>query len=77
MADDWFYETVKEAFDNKYMLGVSDDRFDPNGAVTRAMFVTILHRIEGEPDGEGKAFSDVVPGEYYEKRLNGRAQTAL
>lgn len=69
LADDWFYETVKEAFDNKYMLGVSDDRFDPNGAVTRAMFVTILHRIEGEPDGEGKAFSDVVPGEYYEKAV--------
>ena len=36
--------------------------------LTRAMFVTILYRMENEPEtNAGNAFSDVGNGEYYEK----------
>ena len=32
------------------MSGVGNDLFDPDGMTTRAMLVSILYRMAGEPD---------------------------
>ena len=42
------------------MYGVSDTEFAPDGDVTRAMFVTVLYRTEGEPYAENSSFVDVA-----------------
>ena len=47
-AGDWFTEEVEYVYDNGLMIGVSDNKFDPNGNVTRAMMWTTLARIAGE-----------------------------
>ena len=47
-ADDWFAEEVEYVYDNGLMNGVGDNKFDPNGNVTRAMMWTTLARIAGE-----------------------------
>ena len=52
--DAWYYSAVKTVTQKKYMDGtndVADDglTFEPNGKLTRAMFVTILYRIAGSP----------------------------
>jgi len=48
-ADDWFADEVAYVYENGLMQGVGNSRFDPNGTTTRAMIVTILWRLEGEP----------------------------
>ena len=63
---DWFYEEVLYAYENGLMNGVGDNRFAPNSATTRGMLVTILYRLEGEPDVTGEAgFDDVAAGQWY------------
>ena len=46
--------------------GVGNDRFDPDGTMTRAMFVTVLHRLLGSPAAKRDcAFTDVAAGSWY------------
>ncbi len=57
----WFYEAVKTTSEKGIFTGVTDDRFDPDGKMTRAMFVTTLARLVGaELVGyTGMPFTDV------------------
>lgn len=57
----WYEEAVNFVKYADLMNGVSDDRFDPNGKVTRAMVVTVLYRLAGKPGVSGKTnpFVDV------------------
>lgn len=63
---DWFYSAVSYVCANGIMNGVSDTKFEPNGTLTRAMVVTMLYRMAGEPNAYDKAtFSDVQAGQWY------------
>ena len=44
----WYYEAVSYVTEEGLMTGVGSGRFDPNGAVTRAMVWTVLARMDGE-----------------------------
>ena len=66
---DWFYDSVKYAYENGLMNGVSGTEFAPDSDVTRAMFVTVIYRMEKEPQAESCAFTDVESGSYYEKAV--------
>lgn len=46
---DWFYNAVAEVASKGIVTGISDTAYEPNGTLTRAMFVTMLHRYAGEP----------------------------
>lgn len=76
-VDDWYYEYVKYINANKLMNGVSADKFAPNDTVTRAMFVTVLYRLEKEPDSAKAAFSDVAEGAYYENAVGWAVQNGI
>ncbi|MBO7666874.1 MAG: S-layer homology domain-containing protein, partial [Firmicutes bacterium] len=66
----WYHDGVDYAIENKLMNGVAAKRFDPNGSLTRAMFVTIIYRLEGEPSVSGaNAYSDVVSGSWYDRAV--------
>lgn len=45
----WYTEPVAYVYHHKMMEGVGNNIFDINGNTTRAMIVTILWRLEGEP----------------------------
>ena len=63
---DWFYDSVQYVSNKRLMTGTADDQFSPNATTTRAMVVTILYRLEGEPAVTGDAhFTDLVSGQYY------------
>lgn len=65
-AEDWYYESVKFMKEKGLMNGVSETEFAPHTELTRSMFVTILHRMNGGQDtGDKINFSDVPEGEYY------------
>jgi len=67
---DWYYSYVTEAYEKGYMTGVSETEFAPNNNLTRAMFVTVLYRIEGEPAFMNDLiFDDVEKNSYYEKAV--------
>lgn len=68
-ATDWYYDYVNYVCENKMMNGVSATEFAPNVNLTRAMFVTVLYRMEGEPATESAAFTDVAAGTWYEKSV--------
>lgn len=46
---DWFYNAVADVASKGIVAGISDTAYEPNGTLTRAMFVTMLHRYAGEP----------------------------
>lgn len=66
-VESWYREGVSYALDRGLMNGVGSREFDPDGNVTRAMFVTILYRAENAPSVEGKSnpFTDVQNGKWY------------
>ena len=45
--DQWYYPYVKEAYNQKITTGTTPFTFEPNGTVTREMFVTMLIRSAG------------------------------
>ena len=62
----WYRDGVLWALENGVMNGVSPQSFGPNGDTTRAMVVTMLWRMEGEPKATGtNPFSDVEAGTWY------------
>ena len=63
---DWFYDAVVYAYENALMDGMGEGTFAPNATTTRAMVVTILYRLEGEPAVSGDLpFTDVEAGTWY------------
>ena len=48
-AGDWYYDAVRYVYANGLMEGTSAATFAPDANMTRAMLVTILWRMEGEP----------------------------
>ena len=67
--NDWFYDSVKYAYENDLMKGISNTEFAPDSDVTRAMFVTVIYRMENEPQTGKCAFTDVESGSYYESAV--------
>lgn len=76
--DHWANDYIREAAARGLFVGIGDGKFDPNGDMTRAMFVTVLWRLAGEPEtAETKEFRDAVPGSYYSEALAWAAGNGL
>ena len=76
-TDDWFAEAVQYMLDNEMMNGTSATTFGPNTTTTRGMIVTILYRLEGEPDAAASSFTDVASNMYYEDAINWAAANGI
>ncbi len=69
--DDWYLDAIAFMVKNKIFLGVSDTRFAPRASVSRAMFVTVLHRLVNYDDKYGliaeepMSFPDVEKTAWY------------
>jgi len=62
-----YMDAIEFVYENGLFKGTSATEFEPNTTMTRAMFVTVLGRLEGvdERNWHGAAFDDVVEGEWY------------
>jgi len=57
---------------------VSDTKFDPNGTMTRAMFVTVLGRLAGiDATATSSSFDDVADGLWYTPYVDWAAQNGI
>jgi len=64
----WYESYINTVVDAGIMNGVGENKFDPNGTLSRAMFVTILNRAAGNTDvASNTVFSDVVAGSWYDR----------
>jgi len=76
---DWFHDPVVYMIEYGLMNGVGNHQFAPNGNVTRAMLVTILHRTMDTPSIEGlkNPFADVEEGEWYYEAIVWAAENGI
>ncbi len=65
----WYHDGIHRALESGIMNGVSADTFAPNGTTTRAMLVTMLWRMAGEPKAGRCAFTDVPDGFWCEEAI--------
>ncbi|MBR5533976.1 MAG: S-layer homology domain-containing protein, partial [Ruminiclostridium sp.] len=62
----WAEEAIAAVYELGLMIGTKDDQFAPEEELSRAMLVTILYRMEGEPAVTGSnTFSDVKGDTWY------------
>ena len=62
----WYKSAVEFAVENKLFNGVSEKEFAPSASMTRAMLVTVLHRMaDAEADVKNHSFEDVPEGQWY------------
>ena len=63
---DRHYAAVKYVYENNIFLGTSDTAFSPEVVMDRAMLVTVLWRLSGEPEAVSPAaFADVAADAWY------------
>lgn len=76
--DSWYFDSADFVVSRGLFNGVSQDRFAPQQQMTRAMLVTVLFRLAGEPalNGEHK-FADVKSGFWYSGAVDWAAFTQL
>ena len=68
--DAWYYDAVAYMVENGLMDGTSANYFQPDLKTSRAMIVTILWRMEGEPVVNNvMQFIDVAEGKWYSEAV--------
>ncbi|MGM9641320.1 MAG: leucine-rich repeat protein [Faecousia sp.] len=69
-VNQWYHPYTDYVIDNGLMKGVGGGKFNPNGKTTRAMLVTTLYRLAGEPEvAELSTFTDVPANQWYAKAV--------
>ena len=62
----WYHAAVDYVLKTGLFRGISDTAFAPDLPMTRAMFATVLHRLDGSPaNTHGLPFADVAGGLWY------------
>ena len=73
----WYYDAVKFVFDNNFMDGVGDGKFNPDGTLTRAMIAQVLYNLEGETGSYPTVFDDVAKSAWYADAVNWAAASGI
>lgn len=72
----WSYADIMYVSEKGLMTGTSADKFAPGETMTRAMVVTVLYRLRGEPAVKfKKTFTDVKQGKWYTDAVSGHPKT--
>lgn len=61
----WARSYIEDAVDMGLFNGTAPNRFEPESAMTRAMFVTVLYRMDGGEAERSANFIDVPHGSWY------------
>ena len=70
----WGAEAIATVVEAGLFNGIDENTFDPDGGMTRAMFVTVLYRLSGKLDGEAvtgtATFADVAADAWYAQAVS-------
>lgn len=76
-ADSWYYPCVEYVYENKLFNG-TDKGFEPENPMTRAMLVTVLHRLSSSIEqADNSLFSDVPDDAWFSKSVAWAAQNNI
>lgn len=64
-SDYWAYDDIADIYEAGLMTGTASDAFSPELSINRAMLVSILYRLEDEPEVGDAGFSDVADDAWY------------
>lgn len=74
----WYHDSVDYVLTHGLMQGTSDTTFAPESRMTRGQMVTVLYRMEQEPEvTTASSFTDLKPGSYYEDAVNWAAANGI
>lgn len=73
----WYHDAVDYAVTNKLFNGTSPTTFAPDAAMTRAMLVTVLHRMEGTPAPEGESAFVDLKDDWYKDAVAWAAENGI
>jgi hypothetical protein len=74
----WCHDAVKYVYDKGLMKGVDQTTFAPAATLTRAMLVTVIYRLAGQPEPTAvNPFADVVDSTYYDRAAMWAAEKGL
>lgn len=74
----WYHTYVEYVLAEGLFNGLSETSFAPNGLMTRAMLVTVLYRMEGEPVVSGNSvYTDVADGLWYADAIIWATENAI
>ncbi len=76
-VSDWYLEAIKFCYERGWLLGMSATDFDPEVATSRAMLVTVLHRISGAPECGPCLFADIPENTWYTKAVSWAAENEI
>ena len=77
-SSQWYHKYTDYVIERGLMNGMSQEKFAPNGILTRGQLVTILHRLAGSPTPTGASpFTDVKEGRYYTEAVSWAAEQGL
>jgi len=66
----WYAQGIEFVLSRGLFRGVTDTTFEPDTAMTRAMLVTVLHRLAGNPNATvSELFADVEEGSWFEEAV--------
>lgn len=74
----WYFDAVEYCYESGLFSGTALAQFSPEEAMTRAMLVTVLWRLEGEPAAQKSGeFTDVMPGLWYSQAVQWAAENGI
>lgn len=75
----WYFASIDRAATLGMLNGVEKYCFEPDGSLTRAMFVTMLYRVSGESGAAaaGISFKDVKDGQWYTEAVRWAVQNEI
>lgn len=69
LATDWYSSAVDYAYFNGLFAGMGEDQFVPMGNMNRAMMMTVLYHLAGDPEEQlqsaAATFTDVPADQWY------------
>lgn len=78
VAGTWYYGAAAYAYNNGLFAGMTPTTFAPNATMTRAMLVSVLWRLAGEPAPKGtNTFDDVPDGAWYTDAVTWAAENGV
>lgn len=75
--NNWFFNAVKYTNENNLMQGIEDNKFGPEEKLTRGMLVTVLWRMEGEPNTDYKVTFKDTDNSYYTEAVRWAAENDM
>ena len=73
----WYAEAVNYTYAAGIVNGVSTTLFDPDGLLTRAMFVRLLYNLGGTKASEAMPFTDVAPRDWFYESVRWAYQNGI